>query len=532
MDVFKLPAAEAGFHSSLLKDYLEGHPSLRSFYKFSPALSNVPDAVEERKRFPFHRETLVAELKRQHADWFSRFPVLKNQADALLSENTFTVTTGHQLCLATGPLFFLYKIVTTINVCRQLNAKHPDLRFIPVFWMATEDHDLDEIRQLDFPDAHFNWETVQQVATGRMLADGMATFLAEMESTLSNTPFAADWLTLLRKAYTSTTTLAEATRLIVLELFAEDGLLVLDADAQSLNRIFVPLMREDLSLLSSGEIVRDTSSRLEKRYKAQATPRDINLFYMDEGLRERLVKDEHGIFHVLNTDLQFTREQLLELLERFPERFSPNVILRPLYQEMILPNIATIGGPGEINYWLQLKDLFDHHRVAYPLLIPRNNALLLSARGYSKFKALGFSDADVFTAYEQLVQHYLANKAGGRPDFEAAKASLKLVFDDLQISVSAVDATLSASVQSECQKSLNGMDTLARKTDAALKRKHELVVQQLRQHVDRVRPGGVHQERVINGGYFIAQYGPSFIRDLLLHLEPLDAQVVLLIGDK
>jgi bacillithiol biosynthesis cysteine-adding enzyme BshC len=531
MDAFKLPAAEAGFHSSLLKDYLEGSPALRSFYKFSPALPGVPDVVEERRRFTFHRETLVTELKRQHADWFSRFPVLEDQADALLSENTFTITTGHQLCLATGPLFFLYKIVTTINVCRQLNAKHPDLRFIPVFWMATEDHDLDEIRQVDFPDAHFKWETVQQGATGRMLADGMEPFLAEMESNLSNAPFAADWLTLLRKAYTSTTTLAEATRHLVLELFAAEGLLVLDADVQSLKRIFIPLMREDLSLLSSGEIVRDTSSRLEKLYKVQATPRDINLFYMDEGLRERLVKDEYGVFHVLNTELQFTRDQLLELLERFPERFSPNVILRPLYQEMILPNIATIGGPGEINYWLQLKDLFDHHRVAYPLLLPRCNGLLLLGRQYRKFNALGFSADDVFTGYEQLVQRYLATNAEGRPDFEEAKASLKRVFDELQNKVSVVDPTLGASVQAECQKSLNGIDTLSKKTDAALKRKYELVLHQLRQHIDRIRPGGVHQERVLNGGYFIAQYGPSFIKDLVLHLEPLDAQVTVLVSE-
>lgn len=507
--------AEAGIYSGLIADYVEGHPRLRHFYKFDPHPASFQAAIKERNSFPFYREVLGEVMHEQHRDFYSTWPLLELQVNSLYSSDTYTITTGHQLCIATGPLFFLYKIASAINLSRRLKVLHPHLNFVPVYWMASEDHDVEEIRHMYVYGKTLTWGTSQQGATGRMSTDGIVQLFDELENLCGKEPFAADLMRILRDAYQPGIRLSEATRRLVLSLFGKEGLLVIDADDERLKRVFLPVMRQELALSTSLEIVQKSSDELARHYKLKVTPRPINLFYLDDQLRERIVREEDGGFGVLNTDLVFNRDVFLDILEKHPARFSPNVVLRPLYQEMILPNLATLGGPGEIAYWLQLKNLFDYFNVPYPVLLLRAHALLLSNRILEKAVKAGLEMKDLFRSSEELSRTYIQSHDDLSPALDVARRELVIVFSRLGEAFSSVDATLNASVQAELQKNLNGIENLDKKGMAALKRRYEQQINRFRSINEAVMPGGEPQERVLNFAPFYSLLGPAFVSFVL-----------------
>lgn len=529
MQVHQIPLSDSGIYGKLMMDYIEGHPQLRPFYKYVPAIDSFPDVMKERSNFPFYREVLYAELTAQHSRYFTEFPVLQQQIELLKQENTFTVTTGHQPCVAGGPLYFLYKIITTIRLAKSLNERYPEQKVVPVFWMGAEDHDLDEINSVFVFGKTVKWGTRQTGATGRMSTEGMDTFVQELETVLGQEPFAEEVLEKLRKAYLGHDNLADATREFVLQLFASEGLLVLDADRPSLKKIFARIAREEVSTQSSFSIVNATSEKLGAFYKLQVNPREINLFYLDEQLRERIVLDEKGHYEIVHTDLEFTREFLIDLIDHQPERFSPNVILRPLYQEMILPNLAYIGGPGELAYWMQLKDMFEHYQASFPILVPRNNGLILPSRPLEKFQQLGFDLKDMFRSYDDLSKVWLSGQENLQDDITKTTDAIRLAYDQLAAAFGKTDPTLSASVQAEAQKVINGLDNLSKKGTAALKRKHEVALNQLKTLLDKVNPDDEPQERLVNFLQFYPKLGPELIQIFLQEMKPLSFEMTVVV---
>ncbi len=527
MNSFDIPLSDTGLYGSLMMDYVEGHPQLRSFYRFTPSHNSMVDVIESRRKFPFHRDVVADELKLQHEEYFSRFPNLQPQIQALRSENTFTVTTGHQLCLGTGPLFFIYKIISAINLCRELKKTFPAYNFIPVYWMASEDHDTDEINHLHLFGKRLKWDTHQRGCSGRLKTEGLGALIADIENLCGTASHTAEVTSLLSRSYLSKDNLSDATRELVLSLFAKEDLLVLDADRASLKKLFAAVIREELSLSPSFEIVNHTTASLARLYKTQLTPREINLFYIDDELRERIVRDEDGHYMVVNTDLRFKHDFILDLVDRFPERFSPNVVLRPLYQECILPNLAYIGGPGEISYWMQLKDLFEHYNISYPMLVPRNNAVIVPVRQMDKFTKMGFGLKDVFRPYDDLSKQWVGLQGDLFGELASARIKVQETYQSLAQLFTATDPTLTASVQAEMQKVLNGLDQLEKKGNAALKRKNEILLSQLRSFLDKVNPDNQPQERTANFLQFYAFHGPAFIEELLNKLQPLSNNLTL-----
>ncbi len=522
MNVTHIPLADTGIFDELLLDYIDGNPRLRPFYTYSPAIASVPDVIEARSRYAIPRETLYAEFEAQHEKYYSQYPSLRDIVSSLRNHKTYTVTTGHQLCLATGPLYFIYKIISTIKLAAELKNQYPDYTFLPVFWMASEDHDIDEINHLHLFSETIRWDVSASGATGRLPTTGLDAVMDAVRNLCAQHPYAAEVSGMLESSWLGASSLSQATRELLLQLFAKEGLLVLDADSPSLKKEFAHIIKEELSLQPSFDIVNQTNEKLSRFYKTQLHPREINLFYLDEGLRQRIIKDENGHFEVLNTDLSFTREFILDLSEKQPERFSPNVVLRPLYQECILPNIAYVGGPGEIAYWLQLKEVFEHYNVSFPMLVPRNNALILPERALNKFLQLGFTTRDVFRPYDELSRQWILTREDVTGEIEKSKEQLREVYGNLAAHFSLADPTLAASVHAELQKMLNGMDALGKKGTAALKRKHEVTLNQIRGLLDRVNPGGQPQERVLNFLQFYAIHGPDFINGLMAGMHPLD----------
>jgi bacillithiol synthase len=210
------------------------------------------------------------------------------------------------------------------------------------------------------------WHTDQTGSFGRFVIDkNLVTIIDALSGELGVHPFGNEIAEKLRLYYKTGTTIQQATFELVNHLFGEYGLVVINADAPLLKQQMSAVFEDELLHHNSSKLVAQTAKQLEQHYKIQAGGREINLFYLDEDLRERIEVSNTG-YSVANTTITFTKEKMLAELQQHPERFSPNVILRGLYQETILPNIAFIGGGGELAYWLELKAVFEHYQVPFP----------------------------------------------------------------------------------------------------------------------------------------------------------------------
>src|SRR5690606_22331407 len=329
---------QTNYFSKLICDYLDQKKELQPFYNRCPHLENFAEQLKEKKRSFSHenRKVLTKVLADQYKD-FQTSDLTSENITALADENTFTVVTGHQLNLFTGPLYFLYKIVSTINLCRALQKQHPDNRFVPVYWMASEDHDFEEINFFNFNGKKFQWQGPGTKEQGGMVGayptEGLDSVLELFSSEIGKGVQAKALVELFRNAYMKHKNLTDATRYMVNQLFSNQGLVILDASDKVLKHHFIPYMRQELFEPTSQKTVEQTISNLNKvdaSYKVQVNPREINLFYLQTGLRERIIKTQTG-FRVNNTELGWSDQELEEELTNYPERFSPNVMTRPLY---------------------------------------------------------------------------------------------------------------------------------------------------------------------------------------------------------
>lgn len=519
----------AGLRSKIINDFVNGDPELKPFYNYTPDWNSFSKVIEDRKSFGVNRTLLVDELTIQHKEYFNEYPVLIQNIDLLKSESTFTVTTGHQLCIAGGPLFFLYKIVTTINLAKGLKQRFPGYNFVPVYWMATEDHDFEEISSIFLFNKTLKWEQGVKGATGRIPTSSLPPFLDELFAIIGEGDHAQELIKILRESYYREETLSAATRHFVLSLFGEDGLIVIDADNRNLKASFEKVLKDELLNQPSFKLVSDTNENLSENYKVQVIPRALNLFYLDHELRERLVQapDEH--FEVVNTELAFRKNILLDILEQKPEFFSPNVVLRPVYQEFILPNLAYVGGPGEIAYWLELKSVFEHHKVFYPMLVPRNHALLLSEKTLNKFTQLGFNLEEIFKEEQTLINDFVASLDESKLNILVEKNQIAEIYSLIQARFNSIDPTLSVAVAAEQQKAINGLENLDKKLVGALKRRNETALVQIKNLSNAVNPNRKPQERELNFIPFYLKNGKAFIQDLKDNLEPFDNSLSILV---
>jgi bacillithiol biosynthesis cysteine-adding enzyme BshC len=475
---------------ALVKDYFHGAPAVKKFYKNRPNVESI--IADANSRSFAQRETLVAALKRQNAH-YSNHPLIER----LLQENSFTVTTGHQLCVATGPLYFLYKIASTIALARKLAAEDVTKAFIPVYWMASEDHDFEEIQSIEIFQKKIIWNAEAKGPVGRLDTEGLESFIEELTQILGTSVDALRFIDILKESY-SKPSLAAATRHLVYSLFGDQNLIVLDADDAELKKIFLPIIQKEIKERFSFELVKKTSAELEALgYKAQVTPREVNLFYIEKGIRER-IKFEDGNFHWgLGSQ---SLDDLISLTTSQPESISPNVILRPVYQECILPNLAYVGGPGELSYWLQLREVFDFYNIPFPTLLLRDSALLLSTATLSKLSKLNLEIENILNGKNAIIQSWI--QESNAEDLSNDRFTANELFDSITAKMKALDPTLESSAAGERKKLISAIENLEKKMIRAIKSKEEVRIQQLEKIFTELFPGDQPQERVTN----VAQY--------------------------
>ena len=524
-----LPFFKTGYFSSLICDYLDENKNVKPFYNRFPNLDNFNGQIEE-KRASYHqssRDVLVEVLKKQYTGVEVSELTNKN-IEALKQPKTFTITTGHQLNLFTGPLYFLYKIISAINLSKALKEKYPDYNFVPIYWMATEDHDFDEINFFNFKGKKIRWNTSASGAVGELSTQGLDAVLNLFSQELgSNTKNAETIKALFSSAYVNHSNLANATRFLANALFSDYGLVILDANNADLKTQFIPYITEELLNATAFNAISKTNEALPEAYKIQVNPRNINLFYLKDNLRERIVFDD-GIYKVLNTTITWTKDALLSHIKELPERFSPNVVMRPLYQEVILPNLCYIGGGGELAYWFQLKHYFNTLKVPFPVLLLRNSVLIRTKKQAEKLQKLNISNAAIFLKKHSLINKKVREISNIDIDFSEQKKHLKKQFEDLYRLAEQTDKSFLGAIKAQEVKQLSGLDHLEKRLLKAQKRKLSDQVIRITDLQNALFPNGSLQERNANFSEFYLEYGESLIPTLINNLEPLNGKFTLL----
>lgn len=524
-----IPFQQTGFFSKTMTDYLEKSENIQKFYHNFPDIEGFKKQIQEKQKSfsSHHRSVLSKALKEQYIGFDASEATLEN-IQALENENTFTITTGHQLNLFTGPLYFVYKIMCVINLCEELSEKFPDQHFVPVYWMATEDHDFDEINYFNFKGSKVVWNRPDGGPVGRFSTEGLEDVLEEFSKHLGSSRNAVFLKELFEKAYLNHSNLAAATRYLANELFKEYGLVIVDADDVELKKLFAPIVKDELLNQTSFDSVSKTIADFEKNYKVQVNPREINLFYMTDSLRERIIKEE-GIYVVNDTNISFSEEEMLSELESHPERFSPNVIMRPLYQEVILPNLSYIGGGGEMAYWLELKDYFDAVNIPFPILLLRNSVQVVSEKQAKKLKNLDISYQEMFLKQHELLAKKVTENSDIQFSFSDAQTLLEQQFAALQRVAEQTDVSFVGAVNAQQVKQLKGLKNLQKRLLRAEKRKHADLVNRITELQNQLLPNQSLEERQRNFSEYYLEYGESFIKSLKKSLHPLQLEFTILV---
>ena len=510
----RIPYRQTRAFSSTILDYLDQSDILRPFYEHPAGLAGIKKTIEARKKFNTNRPVLVEELKKQYESVTHNGKIVK-QIESLLSENTFTITTAHQNNIFTGPLYFIYKIIHAIRLADHLNESLPGNHFVPVFYMGSEDADLDELNNIWLAGEKLVWNTAQKGAVGRMKVDKeLVKLISVIEGQLAVLPHGHEIISLVKQSYIDGRTIQDATFQFVNSLFAQFGLLVLLPDNPALKKQMVEIFQDDFLNQTASAIVEKTAERLsESGYKVQANPREINLFYLKDNLRER-IEEKNGKYFVLNTTISFTKEELLQELKDHPERFSPNVILRGLFQETILPNIVFIGGGGEAAYWLQLKDLFASYKVPFPVIVLRNSFLLIEKKWQEKLNRLGFTLDDLFLSEQELLNKLVERDSSRKLRLNGTLTETEQLYEHIKTQASAVDSTLEKHVEALKLRTIHRLQELEKKMLRAEKRKFTDQQRQIQSLKQKLFPNNGLQERIDNFMPYYAQWGKEFIQEI------------------
>lgn len=510
---------------ALIQDFLAD--KLPSFEGNRFTWAHLQNKKEEKKNSysKTSREVLVEALKEQYQDYSLSEKQLQN-LERLKDENTFTVTTGHQLNLFTGPVFFVYKILQTIKTADEINKQNLDFKAVPIFWLASEDHDFDEIHHFRTENNYYEINEPHGGAVGRIKIRDQD-FIHQFEEEFRGWPHGEELIVLLKSAYAQGNTLVDSTKILVQTLFSEYGVLVLDGDTRKLKEQMKIIFKDELLNESLKTSTNEIVSLLEEKYhKVQVNPREINLFYLSTS-RNRIEK-VGDIYRIVDTAIQFTKEEILNELELYPERFSPNALMRPVYQETVLPNLMYIGGNAEIMYWFELKDYFKKINLPYPILTPRNSMLFLTQKLSEKIQRLNWKTRAIFEHKEDLIKRFLVCEHPIRELLDEKEEALKQHFTELKEASRQTDITFAQLVDAEETRQLKSFIRMRKRLLRAERIKNEEWISRVERLWLAVHPKNVWQERVLNFSVFYSILGKDWLQICYKEQDILKPQMVVI----
>lgn len=507
--------------SSKDKAYSTGNKLLKPFYKHEVNIENFQYVISDKSEQDIPRKLIVEVLKEQYESLPTSEETLKN-IDSLLNPDTYTIITAHQPVLFTGPLYYIFKICSTLNLCKRLKDNYPVNHFVPLFINGGEDHDFEEINHAYLFNKKLIWEQEKGGSVGKLKTETLDKVLSELKILLGDTIEANEIYRLVHTAYTENELYEKASSALVNAIFGKYGLVTLNMSHKSLKHFFKPIIEKELFGQPSQAIIEKTQQALgDVGFSVQAHVREINLFYLRENDRNRIEKIGDD-FHIVGTNIVFTEAQLRVELELNPEKFSPNVVLRPLFQEYILPNLAYIGGGGEIAYWLERKAQFEYFKVPFPMLIRRNSALILEEVWEKKWNKLDFELEDLFTDTDALIRAFIQKHSVNELSFDSEIDEFSNIIEQIKIKAAKVDPTLVKTIIAEGHKQLKSWEQIATRLTRAEKSKYDVQIQQIRNIKEKLFPGNGLQERHDNFIPLFVRYGLSILDLFIEELNPLE----------
>ncbi len=509
------------------KAYQLGDALLRPFYEYAPKIDSFVDVLRNRTKSLVNRQLLVDVLEAQYNTIDTSDAVRANIA-SLADNKTFTIVTAHQPSLITGPLYFIYKICSVIKLSKQVQERNPDYKIVPTFVMGGEDHDFDEISSLHFNKLSISWHTAQKGSVGRMTLDGISDVLNEIKSLIGYSPNAIELVQILEGAHHSSKTYGEFMMKIIDTLFNRFGLIIANLDNPSLKQPFVELVIRDLEESISTREVMGTQRQLNAQgFKSQAYVRELNIFFMTDD-RHRIIENQDGSYTINNE--VYDRQALIQLLRQNPGAISPNVVLRPIYQEFTLPNLAYVGGGGELAYWLERKSQFEAFNIPYPMLVRRDSLLLLEYKDHATLSSINFDLALLFQREDTIINHLAKAELTNHISLQHTRQSIKDIYEKLRLEVETIDKTIGATVIGALTKSEKGLDYIENKIIKATKNKHEVTLSRISRIKSKYFPGNNSlQERRESFLPYYTKYGKEWIDKLIDHCDPFNTDFKILL---
>lgn len=528
MNILKLDFEQITQLATTDRAYTLANPALRPFYKYEVNLEAFLEIIKNKTFTTGQRQILVSELERQYQN-IQTNPITLNNIQKLKQENCYTIITAHQPNLFTGPLYFIYKIISVVNLVQKLSEYYPQYQFVPVFWTGGEDHDFQEVNHLNLFGKRFTWEEEQGGAVGAYQVDSLRSVLDAVKGVLGEGEYAQRLAEALENCYASATDYNEAATKFVNWIFGEYGLIIANGNSAAFKKQMIPIFKEELLNQPSKKIVENTAQELEKLgFKQQAHVRDINLFYLSKNQRNRIVKEDN-LYKILDTDLSFTATEILEELEKNPQNFSPNVVLRPLFQEIIFPNLAYIGGGGELAYWLERLAQFEYYKIPFPMLIRRCSVLWVDANDSKRIAKLGLAIEDLFQDIENLLKEYVKRNSTEELSLNKEQEDLTKILEQILLKTQTIDPSLEQTVLAQKAQMQKFIENLEQRLIKAEKKKNETSLEQIRKIKAKLFPNNGLQERHDNFMALYCKHGKSFLEILLQHLNPLDKKFILVI---
>lgn len=394
-----------GYYNKITDAWLKNDEQLRNLYPIS--LQDIPEVESRYNYFDTNARNLLADTLLGQYEGIEIPSSVKSSIEKLRHSNTYTVTTGQQIHIFLGPVFFIYKITSVIRQARRLQNLYPENQYVPVFWMATEDHDIAEINEVTVFGKQYIWETSQEGMAGNLPTNGLESLSdawMEMADKEKLSPEILEVFSNFKEAYSRFKNLADATRFILNRLFGHHGLVIIDSNSTKFKPVLRDLASKDILTDSIYHILQDSVSKLNQQgYGHQVSPRRTHFFCINEGKRLRIDKLD-GVFKYSPLSDLITENELQELISETPEKLSPNALLRPVYQQLLLPNVAYVCGPAELHYWHQLYGLFEKENITAPVLLLRDSYLVVDARVEDFLTSNSLTESILWKGYEYVAE--------------------------------------------------------------------------------------------------------------------------------
>ncbi len=475
------------------------------------------------------REVLVKSIKNQYSKIDISEQTSKN-ISSLLDSKTFCITTGHQLNLFTGPLMVILKIAQVISISKKLNSEIKNFNYVPVLWIASEDHDFDEISEVNLNQKNIKWEiNSNNKPVGEIEINNIKDFLKKYKDLIIDYDFKEKLEEIIDNSFKDGDSLSMSTIKFINSLFSDHGLIIIDANKKELKNFFKPQLKNEIENFSCRENNFLQISKLKKEfesYKTQVNPSDINFFKLTNKGRKR-VRYNNESFDI-DDENSYNKDEILNLINISPEFFSPNAIMRPLYQEIVLPNVCYVGGPNELRYWMQLKTYFDDNKVQFPILKLRNSAYIIDSKTSKKIKNSGIDIKYFVGELNELVNYKMENTSSIKVNFNSLRSNLSSQFDELRKVSLETDKSFVGALNAQEKKQKKGIDDLEKKLNRAEKKNHEAEIESLRSIHSYLHPSNINQERYLNFGNFYSLKGPSFINYIIEKISIMDDKILII----